>query len=84
MNYEYSQYTNYLKFGLEADYNKVVKLRFGIDRLNLSSINNPVKVSFGIGIMQNLFNYTVDFNYGYIIEPYSSENIHVIGLNIIL
>jgi hypothetical protein len=84
VNYEYSQYTNYLKFGLEADYNKVVKLRFGIDRLNLSSINNPVKVSFGIGIIQNLFNYTVDFNYGYIIEPYSSENIHVIGLNIIL
>lgn len=75
--------TKYLKGGIEFSYEDIFFLRTGFDRLNFSDKGN-VKITFGFGILQNIFDYPIKLNYGYIVEPYSTENIHIIGINLVL
>ncbi|HOJ37856.1 MAG TPA: hypothetical protein PLI27_07395 [Ignavibacteriales bacterium] len=79
----YDSKSKYLKMGLELSYDDLFFFRTGMDRLDFSN-KDDYKYSFGFGIMQNMFNYNVRINYGYIVEPYSLENIHILGINVVL
>lgn len=72
--------TNFLRVG--AEYNIIDNLNFraGLDKISLSNFDIPFKPALGFSYWQNISNYIVGFNYAFVIEPYSSYDIHVIGI----
>lgn len=73
--------TNIIKVGAEYIIFQSLYLRCGIDNLNLSNKDFPVKPSVGFGYLYKLSDYILGFDYAFILEPYSASNKHIIGLN---
>lgn len=73
--------TNYIKFGAEYNPFDNIFFRAGIDKINLNNTNAPIRPSFGLSYFYAFNNYILGFDYAYVIEPYSSSDQHVIGLN---
>ena len=73
--------TNYLRFGAEYNPFENIFFRAGIDRLNLSNTKIPIRPSFGLSYFYVIKNYTFGFDYAFVVEPYSSSDQHIIGLN---
>lgn len=73
--------TNILKFGGEYNIFENLFLRGGIDQLNLSNDDWAVKPAAGFSYFYNLDGYTIGIDYAFMIEPYSSSDRHIIGVN---
>ena len=73
--------TNILRLGAEYNIFDMLFLRGGIDRLNLSNSDFPVRPSLGFSYFYNLNDFYLGFDYAFVIEPYSSSDIHMVGLN---
>lgn len=74
--------TNYLRGGIEYNIYQGFFIRGGIDRFNLSNKETPVRPSFGFSYFYKLKTVKFGIDYAFVIEPYSSNNQHIIGINI--
>ncbi|MEW5841681.1 MAG: hypothetical protein AB1775_00295 [Bacteroidota bacterium] len=74
--------TNILRCGAEYNIHENLFLRAGIDKLNLSNFNYPVRPSFGFSYFYPLNAVKIGIDYAFVIEPYSSSDQHIVGVNV--
>jgi hypothetical protein len=72
--------TNILRAGVEYNIYDGLYLRGGIDQLNLSNTDWPVKPALGFSFYKSFGNFKVGVDYAFVIEQYSSNDRHIIGL----
>ena len=73
--------TNYLRFGGEFNLYEGLFVRAGMDRLNLSNFDMPVRPSAGFSYFYKLDWVDLGFDYAYVFEPYAPSDKHILGLN---
>ena len=73
---------NYLRFGAEYNIYEGFYIRGGLDKFSISNSDLPSRPAFGFTYKTILSSYAVGFNYAFAIEPYSSSDAHIIGVNI--
>ncbi|BDQ01575.1 hypothetical protein [Ignavibacterium sp.] len=73
--------TNILKFGGEYNIYDGLFLRAGVDQFNLSNGDWAVKPAAGFSYLYNLDGYLIGIDYAFMLEPYSSSDRHIIGVN---
>lgn len=73
--------TNYLRFGAEYNIFDALFIRAGLDRWNLSNSEMPVRPSFGFSFARNISTFMASVDYAFVVEPYSSGDKHIIGIN---
>jgi len=74
--------TNYLRVGAEYNIYQDLFFRAGLDKLNLSNFENSVRPSIGFSYFYNVRSLRLGFDYAFVLEPYSSSDQHIIGVNI--
>ncbi|MEJ5262235.1 MAG: hypothetical protein WHT45_06115 [Ignavibacterium sp.] len=73
--------TNIIRFGGEYNIYEGLYLRAGVDQLNLSNDDWAVKPAAGFSYLYKIDDYIVGIDYAFMIEPYSSSDRHIIGVN---
>lgn len=73
--------TNYLRFGGEYNIYEELYVRAGVDRLNLTNFDMPVRPSAGFSYVYILDWVDLGFDYAYVFEPYAPSDKHILGLN---
>ncbi|MGE5409727.1 MAG: hypothetical protein ACM3MI_02115 [Clostridiales bacterium] len=73
--------TNIVRFGAEYNIYDGLFLRGGLDKWNLSNKDFPPRPSLGFSFFKNYSNSVIGFDYAFVVEPYSSSNQHILGLN---
>ena len=73
--------TNIIRGGAEYNIFNDLFLRAGFDKLNLSNYDFPVRPSFGFSYFYNYNSMKFGVDYAFVIEPYSSSDQHIIGVN---
>ncbi len=74
--------TNFLRTGAEYNIYQNLFLRAGLDKLNISNFNYPVRPSFGFSYSYLLNSVKIGIDYAFVIEPYSSSDQHIVGVNV--
>ena len=69
--------------GTEYNIYENLFLRGGIDRISVSNFDIPMKPALGFSYSQMINEILISVNYAYSIEPYSSYDHHIIGLDIL-
>lgn len=75
--------TNYIRAGGEYNIYENLFLRAGFDKLNISNFDFPVRPSAGFSYFYSLNSVRFGIDYAFTIEPYSSFDQHIIGINVI-
>lgn len=73
--------TNYIRAGAEYNIYEPFFIRAGIDRWDLSNSDSPVRPTFGFSFVKPLGKMKLGIDYAFVIEPYSSSDQHVLGVN---
>ncbi|WP_337865901.1 hypothetical protein [Ignavibacterium sp.] len=73
--------TNIIRLGGEYNIYEGLYLRAGVDQLNLSNDDWAVKPAAGFSYLYKIDDYTVGIDYAFMLEPYSSSDRHIIGVN---
>jgi len=82
--YEHSNAeTDFLRVGVEYNVVESFFLRGGIDRISISNGDIPIRPSFGFSYFKNLIGLNFGIDYAFVLEPYSSYDHHIIGLEIL-
>jgi hypothetical protein len=72
--------TNILRGGVEYNIYDGLYLRGGIDQFNISNTDWPIRPSLGFSFYKSFGNLKVGVDYAFVIEQYSSNDRHIIGL----
>jgi len=72
--------TNILRAGVEYNIYNGFYLRGGIDQFNLSNTDWPIKPALGFSFYKSFGNFKVGVDYAFVVEQYSSNDRHIIGL----
>lgn len=75
--------TDFLRFGTEYNIIESLYLRAGIDRLSISNPDIPIRPTFGFSYFSIIANLNVGIDYAFVIEPYSSSDQHIVGIEIL-
>lgn len=75
--------TNILRGGIEYNIYQDLFIRTGLDKLNLSNTDIPVRPTFGFSYFYTISNLKFGVDYAFVIEPYSSNDQHIVGINIL-
>ena len=75
--------TNIIRAGLEYNIYGGLYLRGGIDQWNLSNSDYPTNPSLGFSYYHKVGGLDVGVDYAFVVEPYSPEDRHVVGLNVV-
>jgi len=73
---------NYLRFGAEYKIYQGLFIRGGLDKFDISNTSVPSRPSLGFSYFYNIVNFNVGVNYAFVVEPYSSFDQHIIGIDI--
>ncbi len=73
--------TNYIRAGAEYNIYKDLYLRAGIDKIDISNFDSPARPSFGFSYFYAFSSLKVGVDYAFVIEPYSSSDSHILGVN---
>ncbi|MDD3557801.1 MAG: hypothetical protein PHW27_04435 [Melioribacteraceae bacterium] len=73
--------TNYLRGGIEYEVFENLFIRSGFDKLDFSNFDVPAIPSFGFSYFYTSSSVIIGAEYAFAIEPYSSSDRHIIGLN---
>lgn len=73
--------TNYIRGGVEYNIYKDLFLRAGIDKLDLSNSDVPPRPSLGFSYFYELNSFKIGIEYAFVVEPYSSSDSHILGIN---
>lgn len=74
--------TNILRGGIEYNIIDKLFLRAGVDQFNLSNSDFPAKPSFGFSYFKNFDNIIIGIDYAFMIEQYSSQDRHIVGVSV--
>ncbi len=74
--------TNFVRCGAEYNIFENIYIRGGIDKFNLSNSDFPVRPSLGFSYFYKLNYLIIGIDYAFVIEPYSSSDQHIVGVNI--
>ena len=74
--------TNYLRFGIEYNIFESLFIRGGLDKFDLSNTSVPSRPAIGFSYFHKFSTVLIGFDYAFVIEPYSSHDQHIIGLDI--
>jgi outer membrane protein W len=74
--------TNIIKAGVEYNIYDALYLRAGIDQLNLSNSDYLAKPAAGFSYTRNFGDVRIGVDYAFMIEQYSPQDRHVIGINV--
>ena len=72
--------TNILRGGVEYNIYEGLYLRGGIDQFNLSNTDWPIRPALGFSFYKSFGNFKVGVDYAFVVEQYSSNDRHIIGL----
>jgi len=75
--------TDFLRFGAEYNIIESLYLRAGIDRLSISNSDIPMRPTFGFSYFSFLAGLNVGIDYAFVLEPYSSFDQHIIGVELL-
>lgn len=75
--------TNIIRAGAEYNLIENLYVRAGIDQFNLSNSDFLPKPAAGFSYSKNFGNILVGVNYAFMIEHYSPQDIHVVGINVV-
>lgn len=74
--------TNIVRIGSEYLIHENLYVRAGCDRIHLENFDIPVRPSFGFSYFYILDDMKLGIDYAFVVEPYSSGDLHVVGVNI--
>ena len=74
--------TNIIRAGGEYNIYENFFLRAGFDKLNISNFDFPVRPTFGFSYFYSLNSVKFGIDYAFVLEPYSSSDQHIIGINV--
>jgi hypothetical protein len=74
--------TNYLRLGIEYEIYSGFLLRSGLDKFDISNTSVPPRPTFGFSYFHDFSSLIVGINYAFVLEPYSSYDQHIIGIDI--
>lgn len=74
--------TNYLRFGAEYGIYEGFFIRCGLDKFDVTNTAVPSRPSLGFSYFRDFTTITVGVNYAFVLEPYSSFDQHIIGIDI--
>lgn len=81
IDFESTSYgTSIIKIGAEIKVIEFLRLRAGIDRINLKNSDMIPKPGFGLEITHHLANKLFNLNYAFVVEPYAPSNQHILTL----
>ncbi len=75
--------SNILRAGVEYNVFDKVYFRGGIDQFNISNLDQPPKPALGFSFVQNFGNIDFGVDYAFMIEQYSPQDRHIVGINVI-
>ena len=75
--------TDFLRIGAEYIVYENLFLRAGVDRLSISNPDLPMRPTFGFSYFGVIGGFDLGFDYAFVIEPYSSHDQHIVGLQFI-
>jgi len=75
--------TNIFRAGAEYNIYEGLYLRAGIDQFNLSTSDFLPKPAAGFSYSRKLDGFTVGVDYAFMVEQYSPQDRHVVGINVI-
>ena len=73
--------TNIIRAGVEYNIYEGLFLRGGIDQYNLSNSDYPANPSLGFSYSKKIGDLNVGVDYAFVVEPYSPQDRHIVGLN---
>lgn len=75
--------TDFLRIGAEYIIFENLFLRSGIDRMSLSNSDIPMRPTFGFSYFRLYSKLQIGINYAFVIEPYSSSDQHIVGVEVL-
>ncbi len=74
--------TNFLRGGAEYNIYEIFFIRGGFDKLNLNNLDFSVRPSFGFSYFYDVNSIRIGVDYAFAVEPYSSGDLHIVGINV--
>ncbi len=74
--------TTIFRIGAEHYLTKNFTLRGGLDQYNLQNSDFPVRPSFGVSFTRKISNFLIGVNYAFVIERYSPDDRHIVGVSV--
>ena len=74
--------TNIVRFGIEYNIYENLFLRGGLDQFDLSNFDSPAKPALGFSYFETFDNIVIGIDYAFMIEQYSPQDRHIVGLNV--
>lgn len=75
--------TDFLRIGAEYNIYESLFLRGGIDRISVSNSDIPMRPSFGFSYFKMFYGLNLGIDYAFVLEPYSSYDQHIVGIELI-
>ena len=75
--------TDFIRIGAEYNIFESLFFRGGVDRISISNTDIPARPSLGFSYMKKFDSFNVGINYAFVLEPYSSYDSHIIGVEIL-
>lgn len=73
--------TNFLRVGAEYNIFQTLFIRGGVDRMSLGETEFPVRPSLGFSYIFQRSSFDLSVDYAFVVEPYSSHDQHIVGIN---
>ncbi|MDO8549266.1 MAG: hypothetical protein Q7S39_03815 [Ignavibacteria bacterium] len=74
--------SNVVRFGIEYNLYENLYLRGGVDQFDLSNQDRPAKPALGFSYFKNFGDIIIGVDYAFMIEQYSPQDRHIVGVNI--
>jgi len=74
--------TNVIRFGVEYNIFENLYLRAGVDQYDLSNQDRPAKPAAGFSYLSNFGDIVFGVDYAFMIEQYSPQDRHIVGINV--
>lgn len=73
--------TNFLRVGAEYNIFQTLFIRGGVDRMNISNVDFPMRPSLGFSYIFQRGSFDLSVDYAFVIEPYAPQDQHIVGIN---
>ncbi|MFA7289610.1 MAG: hypothetical protein WC055_12105 [Melioribacteraceae bacterium] len=77
----YNSSTTFVRAGAEYFIIDELALRGGIDKMNINNSDFPMRPSFGFSYFYTINKLVIGVDYAFAIEPYSTHDQHILGIN---
>jgi hypothetical protein len=74
--------SNVIRFGIEYNLYENLYLRGGVDQFDLSNKDRPAKPALGFSYSRNFGDILIGVDYAFMIEQYSLQDRHIVGVNV--